>query len=171
MTFAPLVSVVVTGRLTRSSASGVMPAALSAAPTVAPVVVRVRFLPAALTVTFLGVATDRARPSRPIGALRLVERSAPVVSRPRALIALPTFVAVVQSICGAPSTVTVTWRPYWTETRVPSCSSVVVDGATTSCGPTLMCCALSRSPTVWALVTTWPAWPSTARVTSDRRPA
>ena len=69
MTFAPFVSVVVTGRLTSSSASGVMPAAFRAAPTVAPVVVSVRFLPAALTVTRFGrrdrdgqaLAPDRAR--------------------------------------------------------------------------------------------------------------
>src|SRR4051794_14459315 len=34
-----------------------------------------------------------------------------------------------------------------------------------------MCCAESRSPTVWALVVTWFVWPSTARETSDLSPA
>ncbi len=43
--------------------------------------------------------------------LRLVDSSAPAVSMPRAATAWSTVVAVVQMVCGFPSTLKVTSRP------------------------------------------------------------
>ena len=49
--------------------------------------------------------------------LRLVDSSAPAVSMPRAVTAWSTVVAVVQIVCGLPSTLKVTSRPNLTAIR------------------------------------------------------
>ncbi len=95
-----------------------------------------------------------------------MDSSAPAVSMPRAVTAWSTVVAVVQMVCGLPSTLKVTWRPNLTATREPSSSLAVRPGATTSWSPTSMPLLSSRSPTVPAAVRTSLAWPSTDSVTA-----
>ena len=98
-----------------------------------------------------------------MAALRLVDSSAPAVSMPRAAMAWSTVVAVVQIVCGLPSTLNVTSRPNLTATRVPSVSLVSAPGATTSWSVTSMPWLSSRSPTVPAAVRPhWPGRPRTA---------
>ena len=74
-----------------------MPASVSASPTVSAVVSTFFSLPPLSMVTVFAVLTVRFRPSRPIPALRLVDRSAPLVSSRRLCSAWSTVVAVVQN--------------------------------------------------------------------------
>ena len=103
-------------------------------------------------VIVFSVAMSTLRPWRPMPELRLVDSSAPAMSMPRAPTAWSTVVAVVQIVCGSPSTVKVTSRPNRTATCVPSSSLVSTPGATRSRLPTSMPSRSSRAPTVPAVV-------------------
>ena len=77
-----------------------------------------------------------------------------------------TVVAVVQTVCLAPSMVKVTWRPNLIAIRVPSWTFVVMLGATTSWLSTWMPLFSSNAPTVFAVVLTSVVCPSIESVTS-----
>ena len=105
--------------LSLSLASTVILAAASAWPTVWAVVFSRRRSPASSMVIVFSVAMSTLRPWRPMPELRLVDSLAPPMSMPRAPTAWSTVVAVVQIVCGSPSTVKVTSRPNRTATCVP----------------------------------------------------
>ena len=73
---------------------------------------------------------------------------APSARMPRSCSAESTVVAVVQYSLVAPSTVTVSLRPYRTEMWSPSLTEEASEGTTTSCGPTAMSCLSRTSATV-----------------------
>ena len=147
--------------LSLSSPSTTIFASARAAPTVCAVVSSRRVVPASTTVIVFTVAMVNDSPSRPIGVLGPAEISAPGESRSSAANACSTVVAVVQCVCGRPSTVTLTWRPCRTSMRAPSANLVSTVGITTSCWPTSRP-LLSRSwPTEPAVVCTSLVVPST----------
>ena len=74
----PGLSAVAGAGLIRSSLSQTILAAVRASPTVAAIDLMVATLPCRTICTVFGVLTTSSSPSRPIGALRLVEKTAAV---------------------------------------------------------------------------------------------
>ena len=145
---------------------------LSASSTVSAVSLRVTgFLPAIASLSFLGVTTSRAMPSRSMPAPRLVDRSAPRKRSPISPSAAATSVEVTQWVCCSPSTLSSSGRPKRTLIRLPSSTDSSTLGATMSCSPTSMPSDSRTSPTVSPMAVTSCSCPSRERVTVRLRAA
>ena len=124
-----------------------------------------------LSSSFLGVTTSRAIPSRPMPALRDVDRSAPRNREPISPRAAATSVEVTQWVVSLPSTLSSRGRPKRTLMRLPSATSSSTLGATMSCLPTSMPSDDRTSPTVPPMAVTSRGWPSRETVTDLLRAA